>query len=922
MSMVGTFDSFTSARLGIYAAQHGLKVTGNNISNINTAGYTRQRVDQYSFKVGNNDLYRSFYDNHVGAGALVKSICQIRDPYLDIRYRNVSTDTYHYDTWLAGLQNIASILDEVGKGDNDGDGLIYKQLQDLAEKLRAYGNNPTELNERLVRNSATSLTALFHSAATNLENLYNETKAEFYDNIDAVNEILINIRDLDKSIRDAEIHGDAALEMRDERNRQIDALSQYLDIRVEYSYEDIGAGVQVEKLTIRLNNANPDSKIHTDESILVDGVYCTQLSVPDVRPVLNTYGDEPPETAYLKGYAYLREVATDDEDTINEFLAALKAKGINLTKDQLATTTKKDADGNEVEYFLIGTNDSDLDGVVMETNDNYSIQLSKLVNSKGELWKNTTTRWEEVAGTPINYPRYGFAVNGSGLSTEPGKNEFIINGITYIIVDDKYDGDDYADDPNTELVNIADIKGNDFADFVAKKLEASGKYKPDYSVSAKNGQIIFTATDPDSTAAAPTLTVTPDDGRITVSSVTVSDLVKYGPPDPASMADEGETLDEHGNVIQSIRYIESNGRYYRLQVNTEYTHEVALDDNDLRGILQAEREMLTEEGEFSSEKDLTIDENALLKRGIPYYIKSLDLLAQKFAEAYNQLNQGYAYNQDGYYIDENGNPLVLPDADGTERNVSIDGLTEGQKENLINNGYILKNKDGYAVDKKGNLITDKNGDPIKVNDDKPYIDQENYDKVVVDFDRWMTEHKAIPKGGVLFSNRGDNSDPTGITAANISISAGWSNGEWNVVPTYEMLFLNDGSGGLTNSTQPSNINHMIAMIEKSLTYDPRDLEGSDAIGPVLFQGSFNDMLSNMMSVEGEDASITNVRLTNSSIRLNEIDFSREGVSGVDLNDEAMNMVSYQKAMGAAMRLMTAIDEMLDRLINNTGIAGR
>ena len=41
MATLGTFDSFTTARLGIYAAQHGLRVTGNNISNINTAGYTR-----------------------------------------------------------------------------------------------------------------------------------------------------------------------------------------------------------------------------------------------------------------------------------------------------------------------------------------------------------------------------------------------------------------------------------------------------------------------------------------------------------------------------------------------------------------------------------------------------------------------------------------------------------------------------------------------------------------------------------------------------------------------------------------------------------------------------------------------------------------------------------------------------------------
>ena len=50
--------------------------------------------------------------------------------------------------------------------------------------------------------------------------------------------------------------------------------------------------------------------------------------------------------------------------------------------------------------------------------------------------------------------------------------------------------------------------------------------------------------------------------------------------------------------------------------------------------------------------------------------------------------------------------------------------------------------------------------------------------------------------------------------------------------------------------------------------------------------------------------------------------SRDSVSGVDLNDEAMNLMQYQKSYSAACRLMTTLDELLDKLINGTGIAGR
>ena len=46
--MSSTFGSLTTVKLGIYAAQKGLDVTGNNITNINTNGYTRQRLDQVS----------------------------------------------------------------------------------------------------------------------------------------------------------------------------------------------------------------------------------------------------------------------------------------------------------------------------------------------------------------------------------------------------------------------------------------------------------------------------------------------------------------------------------------------------------------------------------------------------------------------------------------------------------------------------------------------------------------------------------------------------------------------------------------------------------------------------------------------------------------------------------------------------------
>ena len=53
-----------------------------------------------------------------------------------------------------------------------------------------------------------------------------------------------------------------------------------------------------------------------------------------------------------------------------------------------------------------------------------------------------------------------------------------------------------------------------------------------------------------------------------------------------------------------------------------------------------------------------------------------------------------------------------------------------------------------------------------------------------------------------------------------------------------------------------------------------------------------------------------------------LDRRRQSLSGVSLDEEATNLLRYQRAYEAAARVMTTYDEMLDKLINGTGIVGR
>lgn len=272
--MSGTFGSFSVARLGIYAAQSGLDVTGNNITNINTSGYTRQRLDQVTLGASASDKYCSQYGAKVGQGVLLTGVSQLRDPGLDLQYRGATADVGAAGMKLTGLNSIAAILDEVGKGsssEDQDDGVILSQMNDLRDLISKAVTNGIDGYDGMIRESATALCTFFNQYAKQLEELKGTYETKLDQSVTEINHYLENIQKLNESIRDAEIRGDDALELRDERNRQLDALSEYVDIDVKYTTETVGAGREVEKLTVSLATGGKNT--------LIDGVNGTRFDV-------------------------------------------------------------------------------------------------------------------------------------------------------------------------------------------------------------------------------------------------------------------------------------------------------------------------------------------------------------------------------------------------------------------------------------------------------------------------------------------------------------------------------------------------------------------------------------------------------------------------------------------------------------------
>lgn len=251
--MGSTFSSFYIAKSGIQAARANLQVTGQNMANVNTEGYTRQRVDSYAVgSNGNNMRYSNKNELAIGEGVFTAGISQYRDPYLDVRYRMENTKTGKSTTELGALNDMETVFDEIKKNGID------TQFQDLVAQLKTLAGNPSDKSlENIVKNSSLLLTQSFHNAAQQLSDVRDEQTYDFEKNaLTKVNSLLQNIAHINQEIKSADISETPALELRDQRNQMLDQLSSYVSIQLTTKTVPIGGGRSVDELNVNLLSDN------------------------------------------------------------------------------------------------------------------------------------------------------------------------------------------------------------------------------------------------------------------------------------------------------------------------------------------------------------------------------------------------------------------------------------------------------------------------------------------------------------------------------------------------------------------------------------------------------------------------------------------------------------------------------------------
>ena len=253
--MRSTFGGFYVAKSGLDASRSNIEVTGNNITNANSIGYTRQRVDLNAIGSYSGTMrYSTNSALYIGEGVQMKGISQIRDPFLDVRYRKESAK-------LGETGAVGDVLKDLGYLFDDAVNTSFDtQFSDFVKQLQSLAESPSDpVTENIVKTSATTLLQLFHQCANELQAVKKQTMTEVTDGaLRNANLALDSIAKLNQAIKSANISGNPALELVDQRNKLIDELSQYLNIDVTTKQVDVGSGVIVDEVSINFVAKNGD----------------------------------------------------------------------------------------------------------------------------------------------------------------------------------------------------------------------------------------------------------------------------------------------------------------------------------------------------------------------------------------------------------------------------------------------------------------------------------------------------------------------------------------------------------------------------------------------------------------------------------------------------------------------------------------
>jgi flagellar hook-associated protein 1 FlgK len=212
---VGTFDGLSIGLSALYAQRRAIDVAGQNIANVNTDGYSRQRAEMVA---DSGPVVPALFSRYEGTGQGVRSVdvLRMRDQFLELR---------GYQEHAAGseMTQVQSTLSDIEQaiGEPSDTGLA-SQLADFWAGWDDVGLNPADpaARSQLLERAGT-LTASFHQLDTSLASLGAASLEQLDATVQEVNAVAARIAELNGTIRSATASGVNANDLMDQRDKLV-----------------------------------------------------------------------------------------------------------------------------------------------------------------------------------------------------------------------------------------------------------------------------------------------------------------------------------------------------------------------------------------------------------------------------------------------------------------------------------------------------------------------------------------------------------------------------------------------------------------------------------------------------------------------------------------------------------------------------
>jgi len=224
---VSSFSGLNIGLSSLYAQRAGLELTGHNVANANTEGYSRQRVSLAADGGPLTPALHSTWDG-AGNGVTVEGYDRIRDVFLEARALQERGEQSRLGTGQLVLSRVESVFAE------PGDSALRSQLDDFWAGWDDIANKPTEeapRNQLLQR--AQTLAAGFNSALDSLDSQRVGFREQLSVTVADVNTAATSVAEYNRAIMAAVQGGGSANDLKDRRDVLVQRLGQMAGASVQ-----------------------------------------------------------------------------------------------------------------------------------------------------------------------------------------------------------------------------------------------------------------------------------------------------------------------------------------------------------------------------------------------------------------------------------------------------------------------------------------------------------------------------------------------------------------------------------------------------------------------------------------------------------------------------------------------------------------